>query len=249
MQYIQCAALLQPQIHWGPSGGGNKYRSTFADVALCQLLIWSQMPNLEAIRAFNDAAAACYCYSVTFRPDSHTAWTQFPWVRSCMEKGKCWAWWKIYWEHLFVWDSITMAGNCWGERVPPSIRRPAPILMHRLHPFAFPASKSSHLNEGRLLDSTGSAAVLFQLHVRATSSSAERIFTWILLRHIVVWIVWCINPPRSDTWPPLHIASSTWRQKTESDPCMRISFWRPTTVTQPRNPSTSNRCSQMTVRG
>ena len=60
---------------------------------------------------------------VTSYRDSHTH-TQTPGskslsVKSCLERGKCWTWFqKIHWEHLFVWDSITMAGNCGGSCPP-----------------------------------------------------------------------------------------------------------------------------------
>ena len=42
--------------------------------------------------------------------------------------------------------------------------------------------------------------------------------------------------PRQERHPVNHKANLTWRQGTKSSRCMRISFWRPTTVTCPRNP-------------
>ena len=42
--------------------------------------------------------------------------------------------------------------------------------------------------------------------------------------------------PRQERHPVNHKANLTWRQGTKSSRCMRISFWRSTTVTWPRNP-------------
>ena len=48
------------------------------------------MPNLEAIRAFNDAAAACYCYSVTIhtQPGPNPHGLGLAWKRGSVELGE-----------------------------------------------------------------------------------------------------------------------------------------------------------------
>ena len=136
LQYL-CIVDWSLRIDQGLSRRVNKYLSTFADVPLCQLLIRSQMPNLEAIWAFNDAS---YMLSGFTQGQSSRAKRVMPWwVKPCLERGSVQYWQKIYWEHLFVWESITMAGSSWGASMSPLYKAASS------HPYAQPSLPPSFL--------------------------------------------------------------------------------------------------------